>query len=148
MEASPRHSGDKQNILTKPKMTDSPQRQNNETDAGVFRYNRVASAIDIAIAVLIGWGISMIPDKTSMQLLAGITSGIMAAAFMLTSANTGDTRSALVIRVTAWVFFIVAIVVGLALAIWCEDYRYYILVNGIWLCIFATVTYRVATSGQ
>lgn len=114
----------------------------------VFRFNVTGTVIAVLAGLLIGWGVSLIPDAARMQLVAGVWAGVMAAVFLTVSANASGSRASVVIRAVAWTSLALSVIVSLCMAAWCEDYRYYILVNGLWLLAFAGIVSRVASSGQ
>lgn len=114
----------------------------------VFKFNVVGTVIAVLASALIGWGVSLIPDTGQTQLVAGLCAGAIAAVFLVTSANASGSRASIVIRTLAWTSLVLSIIISLCMAAWCENYRYFILVNGALLLAFAGITYGVAKSGQ
>lgn len=123
-------------------------RANNQDEYSVFRFKLVPTLIMLCLAALIGWGISLIPDTTQIQAFAGVSGGIVVAICLAVLVNASGSRASVVIRALSMTLLAIGVVVALAMAIWCDNYRYYILVNGALLLIYAATVYRVATSGQ
>ncbi len=106
------------------------------------------SVIFILGSALLGWTISLIPDISVIKITAGLCSGILAAIFLLAYANTGGSRSAIVIRSTAWFALTASTLVTIVMGIFCSKTEYFFIVSAFIALVFLAVAYSVARSGQ
>lgn len=100
------------------------------------------------MAGLIGWTISLIPSEQNAKILAGVVGGINAAIYLLTQFNVGGSRSATVIKSTAWAVLVISTIIIAIMAIWCVTPAYYIIPTALIALIFLTIAIGVARSGQ
>lgn len=114
----------------------------------VIRFAAIPSIIALLSAAFIGWAISLLASTPDMKLTAALAAGITAAMFLLCHANVGGSRSATVIKATAWFGLIVTEIILSCLALWCHSTDIFILVTGAAMLIFISTAYGVARSGQ
>lgn len=114
----------------------------------IFSFKPVPVVISLAAAALIGWGVSLIPSLDDMKVMAGISTGLIIAIYLCTFCCVSGSRSATVIKTVAWTYFVISIIVGICMGIWCETYTYYILVNGLLLVSFLAIAYTLAKADQ
>lgn len=134
--------------MAAPELPRNHHRQVAEEEHHVWRFNPVLSVIFILGSALLGWTISLIPDISAIRITAGLCSGILAAIFLLAYANTGGSRSAIVIRSTAWFALTASTLVMIVMGIFCSKTEYFFIVSAFIALVFLAVAYSVARSGQ
>lgn len=133
-----------------PELPKNHNRRREEADEEyrVWNFNPVMSVIFILGAALLGWTVSLIPDISSIKVTSGFSTGILAAIFLLTYANVSGSRSALVIRSTAWSGLTVSTLIMILMSIFCTKTEYFFIVSAFIALIFLAVAYSVARARQ
>lgn len=122
--------------------------QQQSTASSVFRFSLVSSVIAVLAASFIGWAISLLASATDIKLAAALTASLTTTLLLLCHANVGGSRSATVIKATAWATLAVTEIIIAALTLWSESVNAFILTGGFSALIFISVAYGVARSGQ
>lgn len=117
-------------------------------NSSIVKFRPSFSLLAIAMAALIGWALSMIPSDVDLQMYTGALSGISAALYLLILCNVGGSRSATVIRSFSGFMLTLTCLVLVAMALWCETAKYFVITSAFLVIVYLAVVLGVAKSGQ
>lgn len=115
----------------------------------IFYFNPFPTVLNVLIAIVIGWGLSLIDMAEQVRYPVIFCTMVCSALFLVVNCSVvSGSRSGLVIKSLAWCFFITEIITNLLFALLLHNYKVCLIFNSLWTLIFLGIVYKIYKSNQ